>query len=64
MKRTRLLSAGIFSIVAGIFLTCGTPLGAENMKMTHGQSIQRLLNYMEIQNVMAKHSYYYGAQEQ
>ena len=64
MKRTRLLSTGIFGIVASIILTCGTPLGAENMKMTHGQSIQRLLDYMEIQNVMAKHSYYYGAQEQ
>ncbi len=64
MKRTGLLSAGILIIVAIVFLICGSSSGAENMQMTHGQSIQRLLDYMEIQNVMAKHSYYYGAQEQ
>jgi hypothetical protein len=64
MKKTGLLSARILIIVAIVALTCGTVLGEENRERSHAQSIQRLLDYMEIQNVMAKHSYYYGAQEQ
>lgn len=64
MKRKVLLSAGILINLAITAFTSGSALCAENMTMTHGQSIQRLLDYMEIQNVMAKHSYYYGAQEQ
>jgi hypothetical protein len=59
-----LLSARILIIVAIVALTCGTVLGEENRERSHAQSIQRLLDYMDIQNVMAKHSYYYGAQEQ
>jgi hypothetical protein len=64
MKKTVLLSAGILVIAAIIALTYGSVFAAGNMEMTHSQAIQRLLDYMEIQNVMAKHSYYYGAQEQ
>ena len=64
MKRTGLLSARILIIIAIVALTCGTVLGEENRERSHAQSIQRLLDYMDIQNVMAKHSYYYGAQEQ
>jgi len=64
MKRTGLLPARILIIVAIVALTYGTVLGEENKERSHAQSIQKLLDYMEIQNVMAKHSYYYGAQEQ
>ena len=63
MKRTCFLSF-VISIVAITILSWGAAFGEENKAMTHGQQIQRLLDYMEIQNVMAKHSYYYAAQEQ
>jgi len=63
MKRGFLL-LGISSIMAIVALTSGVAWGAESREMSHAQSIQRLLDYMEIQNVMAKHSYYYAAQEQ
>jgi hypothetical protein len=64
MKKRGLLSGGILVAVAIIFLSSGPVLGVESMERSHSQAIQRLLDYMEIQNVMAKHSYYYGAQEQ
>jgi hypothetical protein len=64
MKGTRLLSACILNIFAIVALNYGLVLGEENRERSHARSIQRLLDYMEIQNVMAKHSYYYGAQEQ
>lgn len=63
MKR-RFLLLGILGIVGIIVLTYGSALCAEKKAMTAEQKIQRVLDYMEIQNVMAKHSYYYAAQEQ
>jgi hypothetical protein len=62
MKRTNFLSIGL-SFMAVIVLSWSAS-GAEKKELTHAQSIQRLLDYMDIQNVMAKHSYYYSAQEQ
>jgi hypothetical protein len=62
MKRTNFLSISL-SLVAVIVLSWPAS-GAEKKELTHAQSIQRLLDYMDIQNVMAKHSYYYAAQEQ
>jgi hypothetical protein len=62
MRKTNLLWI-ILSFVAVIVLS-GAASGAEKKELTHAQSIQRLLDYMDIQNVMAKHSYYYAAQEQ
>ncbi|MBN1227604.1 MAG: nuclear transport factor 2 family protein, partial [Deltaproteobacteria bacterium] len=63
MKR-RFLLPEILSIVFIIVLTGVSGLCAEKKGMTTEQKMQRVLDYMEIQNVMAKHSYYYAAQEQ
>jgi len=63
MKR-RFLLPGISGIVFLIVLSGVSGSCVEKKGMTSEQKIQRVLDYMEIQNVMAKHSYYYSAQEQ
>jgi len=63
MKRIGLISVTALSMGLLVISLTGLGFSAEKMEMTHAQSIQRLLDYMEIQNVMAKHSYYYGGQQ-
>jgi hypothetical protein len=62
MKRTNFLSVSLTLVV--VIVLSGTAFGSEKKEMTAEQKTQRVLDYMDIQNVMAKHSYYYAAQEQ
>jgi hypothetical protein len=58
------------SLVMVVFLSLGVACiaaakeGKKTKELDLEQKIQRALDYMEIQNVIAKHSYYYAAQEQ
>jgi hypothetical protein len=64
MIRQAIIRGFMLLTMAACVMVCGQVCGAEQKSMTAEQKMQRVLDYMDIQNVMAKHSYYYGAQEQ
>lgn len=58
MKREKIF---LCIVIGLIFLATAC---SEKKDMALERKMQRALDYMEIQNVMAKHTYYYAAQEQ
>ena len=61
MKREKLFLAAILILAIGLGLSWSVFL---KTKESMDKKVQRAIDYMEIQNVIAKHTYYYAAQKQ
>lgn len=64
MKRERLFWATLLILAVGLVSSWFVLLGMKEENLSMAKEAQRADDYSKIQNVIAKHSYYYAAQEQ
>lgn len=64
MVNKKIFWAVVVILAAGIMVSCSIAMRSAGELQSMGEKYQRSVDYMEIQNVFSRHSYYYAAQQQ